>query len=323
MTEKAQLTRSEMVRMRRRQESQNRLTQSTVLATRPLPPVTSREGRNYVAPSRVMPVPSNTRHFQASLSMPWIEVRMPAISFPHSEVKWRLLAFFISVVLGLALYFAWEAPDFRVTAARVVGNQRLPANEINAVLDTAGQPIFTLLPSDLETRLRLNYPELASARVTLGLPNTVSVQVVERQPVILWQQNNGYTWIDANGIAFRPRGAAEGLIPVAALAAPQPGVGSTQDPLSPIPFISADLVKAIKMLAPSLPKDTAMIYDPQNGLGWSDSRGWRVFFGDESKDMALKLQVYQSLVDSLTSQGIYPAFISVRYANAPYYRIGQ
>ncbi len=50
-----------------------------------------------------------------------------------------------------------------------------------------------LKSSDLENRLRLNYPELSSAHVTVGLPNTLSVSVVEREPVLLWQQANGYT----------------------------------------------------------------------------------------------------------------------------------
>jgi len=66
-----------------------------------------------------------------------------------------------------------------------------------------------------------------------------------------------------------------------------------------------------------------IIYDPSNGLGWNDTRGWQVFFGTDAKDMALKVRVYQSLVDSLMARGLYPTFINVAYANAPYYRMSQ
>ncbi len=66
---------------------------------------------------------------------------------------------------------------------------------------------------------------------------------------------------------------------------------------------------------------TTVEYDPKYGLGWPDSRGWKVFFGTNVSDMPLKLQVYKSLVDSLAQKGIQPAFISVQYANAPYYRM--
>jgi hypothetical protein len=84
-----------------------------------------------------------------------------------------------------------------------------------------------------------------------------------------------------------------------------------------------DMVKSIQILAPSIPAGTTMVYDPRYGLGWLDARGWQVSFGIDARDMALKLQVYQSLVTSLTQQGIIPTFISVQYANAPYYRMSQ
>ena len=317
MSEKRELSRAERIRMRRRENSQKRQTQSTMRATRPLPMVTSRNA----APAKPMAKPR--RRFQAAISMPGIQVRMPSIAMPNFEVGWRWFSFFISLLLAAAIYLAWTLPTFRVVAANVTGNQRVSADEINGVLNSAGQLIFTLLPADLESRLRINYPELASVKVDITLPNTITVNVVERQPVILWQQNGGYTWIDANGVAFRPHGSqgADNLISVTALAAPAPGLPSTTDPLSPIPFLSADMLKAIQTLAANLPSGTAMIYDPHNGLGWADGRGWQVFFGSNAKDMVLKLKVYQSLITSLASRGITPTFISVQYVNAPYYRM--
>ncbi len=248
---------------------------------------------------------------------------MPAIRITSAGIKSRLFSTFLSLLLGTALYLAATLPEFHVSAAQVSGNQRISADEINGVLGTGGQSIFLLTGPELETRLRLNYPDLAAAHVSIGLPNTVAVSVVERQPVLLWQQGGGYTWIDADGVAFRPRGATGNLIPVKALAAPPANAASSTDPLSPVPYISPDLVKAIQTLAPDVPDGLAMEYDPKFGLGWSDSRGWKVFFGNTSKDMPLKQQVYKSLVDSLTQKGIQPAFISVQYANAPFYRMSQ
>ncbi len=315
-------TRSEIVRLRRREQTQKRLTQSTILATRPLPPVASRTAVTYLPPSQ-QAASHAKRHYQASLSMPGIEISMPAIHFSREDIKWRLFSGFLSLVLGAALYLAWDLPQFRVAAAQVYGNQRVGTDEINAVLAAAGQPIFTLMPGQLATRLRLNYPELVSAKVGVGLPNVVVVEVAERKPVIAWQQGGGFTWIDQNGVAFRPRGTADNLIAVTAMGSPPAGPPSGNDPLSPVPYISADIVKAIQTLAASLPQGTTMEYDPQYGLGWSDSRGWKAYFGSDALDMALKLQVYQSLVNSLTQKGIYPALIDVQYANAPYYRMSQ
>jgi len=322
MSGKRDLTRAELVRTRRREQPQKRPLQTSTLATRSLPPVVSRSGLTNVSQQKAA-TPNTKRRFQAAFSMAGFELHMPAVRLPNVEVKSRLLSLFLSLFLAAAIYLGLTLPEFRVATAQVSGNQRLSTAEINSVLSSSGQAIFTIIPGDLETRLRLNYPELTSAHVTLGLPNIMSVKIVERQPVILWQQNGGVTWIDQNGVAFRPRGSVVKLIQVNALAAPPPGLPVVNDPLSPLPYLSADMVKAIETLAPKVPAGTTMIYDPQNGLGWSDSRGWKVTFGDDPQGMALKLQVYQSLVASLAQQGVTPVFISVQYVNAPYYRMSQ
>ncbi len=322
MSSKGALSRAEMVRTRLRKQPKKRLVLTSANTSRTLPPIISRSEMTYVVQQKTTP-PSTKRRFQAAFSIPGFQMRLPAISLPRVEGKSRLLSFFLSTLLGAALFLAFTLPEFQVTRAQVHGNQRISADDINSVLSSTGQPIFAIMPSDLETRLRLNYPELVSAKVTLGLPNILIVNIVERQPVILWKQGGGYTWIDSSGVAFRPRGSADNLIPVAAVASPPVGLTSGNDPLSPLPYLSTDMVKAIQILAPSVPAGTTMVYDPRYGLGWLEPRGWQVSFGSNAKDMVLKLQVYQSLVTSLTQQGIIPTFISVQYANAPYYRMSQ
>lgn len=322
MRNERERSRAEIVRMRRREQAQKRITKSSAMATRPLPPITSRSGITYGGPARSSPA-NTTRKFQAALTMPGIEVRMPAIQITSAGIRSRLISLLLSILLGTCLYLAATMPELRAAPAQVSGNQRIGADEINAVLNTTGQPIFTLTSAELQMRLRLNYPELKSAQVSISLPNTIRVSIVERQPVLLWQQGSGYTWIDEDGVAFRPHGSPANLIPVATFAAPPAGATVQNDPLSPVPYIAPELVKAIQTLAPNAPSGSTLEYDPKYGLGWSDSRGWKVFFGTDEKDMALKMQVYKSLVDSLVQKGIQPTFISVQYANAPYYRINQ
>ena len=323
MREQRERSRAEAVRLRRREQSQKRVTKSSVMATRPLPPITSRDGVTYAGPQRAVPL-GVRRKYQASVSMPGIEVRMPAIEITGEGIRSRLLAVFLCLFFGAALYLAATLPEFHAAPAQITGNERISADEINAALGSTGQSIFALTSADLEARLRLNYPDLESVHVTVGLPNAITVAIVERKPVLLWQQGTGYTWIDANGVAFRPRGTAPGLVAVAALAAPPaPVAGTVTDPLSPVPFITPDLVAAIQAIAPNVPQGTVVEYDPKYGLGWTDPRGWKVFFGYDAKDMPLKLQVYDSLVNTLAQQGIQPAFISVQYANAPYYRMSR
>jgi hypothetical protein len=313
--------RSEAVRRRRKREGGQHRHDPAVLATRPVAPITSR--RPVLPPVSGRERPPVRRRREAAFSMPGLEVRLPAISFSGSSAKWRFISGGLTLLLGAALYLAFTAETFVAGAPRVSGNQRLSAEELSAALGIGHTQIFWLDPRELEQRLRLNLPDLVEAHVRLGLPNTIAVQVRERTPVIVWNQDGGYTWIDSNGIAFRPRGVAQGVITVQAQSAPETDATPPSDALTPRPYISADLVQAIVALAPHAPAGQAILYDAGYGLGWTDGRGWQAFFGQESRDMALRLRIYDSLVQLFNAQGIQPAFVSVQYPDAPYYRMNQ
>jgi len=338
MSEKETRTRADLVRQRRweqmrRQEEEPppappsrkprepRLPMKKKPAARELPPLTSRGVVNDFALQRRKK--AVRRRFDAILSLPRPALRPLALPRFHLRFGWRPLSFTLAVVCGVALYLLWSMPQFRVSAAQVTGNQRLTADEINAVLGLSGHPIFLLAPAQIESQALRNYPELASVTAIISLPNLVAVQVAERQPVILWQQDGGYTWIAADGVAFRPRGEAPGLVFVQALAAPPVPPAPEPDSLAPPAFISKETVNAILTLAPFVPLGTPILYDPLAGLGWNDGRGWQAVFGSGAGDMAVKARVYQALVDNLSGRGIRPVLVNVAHPNAPFYRLEQ
>jgi len=322
MSRKKELTHSELVRLRREKKNVRLMERAADEATRPVPPITRRATKQDSARSKRKPARASgaRRRFQIALPMQRKDVR--SISIPRPHAGGRLFSFFFALVLGITLYLAFNLPQLRVTQAQITGVQMLSLEEVNSVLNVAGRPIFLLKPEDLETRLRLNYPELISVQVTVALPNLVSVNIAERLPVIRWEQGGGYTWISEDGVAFRPRGEASGLIPVVALSGPNVEI-SGGDALTPAPFISAEMVQALKGLAGHVPPNTPILYDPSFGFGWNDPRGWRVSFGTSARDVELKIRVYESMVSSLTQRGIQPVLINVTYPTAPYYRISQ
>jgi hypothetical protein len=218
------------------------------------------------------------------------------------------------------LYWLWTSPQFAVSNAEVTGNVRLSTGDINSVLALNGRAIFTVNPRGLEQALRVSFPDLARVSVSVAFPNRVSVTVFERTPIIAWQQDNALAWIDAQGVAFPPRGQVEGLIPVIAGGAPPKAQVASSDPLSAPAFLSSGLLNALQILAPYVPDGSAILYDPTYGMGWKDNRGWVVYFGQNSGEMALKLRIYQALQDDLTKKGITPSLISVAYPDAPFYR---
>jgi hypothetical protein len=329
MSGKKDISRAELVRLRREQDSSKRVERARKDSTRSVP-VTSRTKRDSVPSKRKSAGPgtprtarSARRRFQNALLpvAPDAELRGISISRPH--LGKRLPSFLIVALLGAALYFAFNLPQLRVTEARVTGNQMLTPAEINSALDIAGQPAFLLIPVELEKRLRLSYPELVDARVDVTLPNVVSVQIVERRPVIRWEQGDGYTWVSEDGVAFRPHGESSALISVIASSAPPIEGIVSPDSLAPTPFISPELVKTVKGLAGHVPPGASILYHAVFGFGWNDPRGWRVYFGTSASDVELKMRVYESMVASLTQRGIQPALINVTYPTAPYYRMSE
>jgi cell division septal protein FtsQ len=318
MSEKQDLTRAEQVRLRREQESTKRMQRIVKEVTRPAPAVKTRARQNPA--SKRKPVQNARRRYQIVMPVARDEVR--SFSIPRPRFGTRLVSLTLVTILGTLLYLVYNLPYFRVVQAQITGNQILSSEELNAVVNVSGRPIFTLKPEDLETRLRLNYPELVFVDVTVSLPNLVSVKVVERHPVVRWEQAGGYTWISEDGIAFRPRGEIGELISVAAVSAPSAAAG-VSDPLNPVPFISPEWVLALKGLAGHVPPGMSILYDAKYGFGWNDPRGWKVYFGTSANDVELKMRVYESMVNSLTQRGIRPALINVTYPTAPYYRMSQ
>jgi cell division protein FtsQ len=345
MSKNKTLSRSEIIRKRRleklrKHQEQQATQQRQTRISRPkkkksrgksgrreLPPITARGVVNDFAIERRKK--TKKRRFNAAISLPRLRglpgPKIRALSLPriHIRIGWRLLSFFLVALLGTGLYLFWTLPEFRVGATQVTGNQRITADEINSVLELNEYPVFLLTPEDIKNRVLLNYPELASVDVTIALPNLVTVNVTERQPIILWQQDGGFTWVDETGTAFRPRGEAGDLILVQALDAPPVMSAPEDDPLTPVQFIPDETVKAITALAPYVPPDTPILYHPVTGLSWTDGRGWQVVFGTSGDDTEIKVRVYQVMVDWLAQRGIRPILINVAYPNAPFYRVEQ
>ena len=327
MSPKKDTSRAEQVRLRREADSKTRVERARKDATRSVP-VTSR--RSDAVPSKRRTAQtdngrraSTRRRFQNALLPVAPDAELRGISIARPNLGRRLPSFLVVILLASALYFAFNSPQLRVAEPQISGNQMLTPAEINAALDITGEPAFLLIPSELEKRLRLQFPELAAARVVVDLPNTVTVQVVERKPVIRWEQGDGYTWVAEDGIAFRPHGDMQGLVSVVALSAPPIEGIVSSDSLTPAPFLSPEMVRSIKGLAGHVPPGVTIIYDDSFGLGWSDPRGWQVYFGTSAIDVELKIRVYESMVESLAGRGIQPALINVTYPTAPYYRLSE
>ncbi len=296
------------------------------------------------------------RRFDVALNVPGAEMRLP--SLPIFRVNLKLLSLGLVIALLGALYYLWNAPFFQVKAAVVEGAAMLKASDVNAVLGVSGESIFSLHASELQKELQNAFPEFSTVSVDVSLPDKVIVRVTERTPVLTWRQGGADQLVDQAGYAFPMRlGASTLITPVVESAGAPPALGistqdiaalvadsssfeaeqtkveptvkkdgdpsvSTEKTASSQPLLQPEMVSAILAISKVIPANLALLYDPQHGLGWQDERGWKVYFGD-SKDIDMKLKVYDAIVSRLIDEEAQPTFISVEHVHNPYFRVEQ
>jgi hypothetical protein len=272
------------------------------------------------------------------------EMSLPAL--PHITLNWRVVSGALVLLLGFALYQLWTSPSYSVDAAQVSGLQRVTSNDVNTALGITGKPVFMLDAGKIHSDLLAAFPEFYAAEVQVQIPNTALITVTERTPVMVWLQEGKNYMVDKEGITFPLRHeGATGDLPVVEAAGSPPGVvlpdrpgPSLQDvtiskitgvplpdaslPTKATPLLTTEMVQSILLISQQAPAGAKLIYDPLHGLGWKDRRGWDVFLGDD-QDIAVKLNVYRSILDHLKGSENRPVVISVEYVHAPYYRLAE
>jgi cell division septal protein FtsQ len=256
------------------------------------------------------------RRFDVALPIPGAEISLPML--PALHLSWRILSGVMVMVLVSSLYLLWTMPTFRVPGPQVSGLQRITLADVETVIGLSDQPVFTVDPNSIQQDLQQAFPEMSAITVEVHLPAAVIVNVAERTPLIDWKDGDREVWVDGNGVAFPPRGEAGKLVVVEGQIDMPVITGTVR---TAAPFVDPKMVSAVLEMAKLAPKKATIIYDADHGLGWNDARGWQVFFGLDVNNMDTKLMVYQALVKKLKADGVEPAFVSVEYADAPYYRM--
>ncbi len=332
--------RSDKIRQRKNQRSQERVTRAASFAragAMTSPSVTVR-GRGMGRPILNKASTQPRRKYYVSLDAAGAEISMPAI--PMIRPGWRLISGILVVGMVMMIFLLNNAPLFQIRSARVTGLQRLSLPDVEAVLDLKGKSIVTVDPNGLRTELMKAFPELSAVSISVSFPASVSVAVRERQPVLAWKVKDSVTWIDSEGAMFSPRGEVSNLLMI--LSADQPPLANllleaaetapvpASEVLPAVPVTGLDLsqqrvdtqvITAAAILATQMPPESSMVYSALNGLGWTDPRGWQVYFGLNLDNITEKLVLYQAIVDQLTQKNIRPSVISVENVHAPFYRL--
>lgn len=322
-------SRASRLRLRKTGDTQTRASRAKkniFQSTSSRPAVVSRSSGGRLTASKISSLPRTREKMEVAVPFGLGEsasLRIPSIQLDLGN---RWISGLTAAICAAMLFLMWSMDPFVVGSAKLIGNERLSAGDINAVMGIMGKSIVLASPERMKYNLQAAFPELKDVKVSVGFPGSVTVRVIERKPIIAWQQDSKVSWIDSEGVAFPPRGAAEGLIPVLALGDPPP-LESAADyeniNLMVKPLLTAQTVQAMQSMLAYIPEGTTLIYEPDYGFGWNDSRGWKAYFGKTTGDIPMKVTMYQTIVDSLAQRGISPSMVSVEYPNAPFYRLGQ
>jgi hypothetical protein len=214
----------------------------------------------------------------------------------------------------MGLVLLTQAELFTVKDIQMNGLERYTTGEISQAINITGSSIFFVDPERIREDLRITYPGLSEIDVNIRWPARVEISVEERQPVLAWNWGGNVRWVDKNGVAFEPHDLNVNVVQVNSEVLP-PTVGDR--------FVDPRIVDTVSALAPYLPEGVELTFDPDQGLGWYDNRGWVVYFGFNDDDAAQKMVVYQALVDYLEGKRIVPEMISVEFLDSPYFRMKQ
>lgn len=340
----SQLSRADLVRQRQNERSQQRVTKpkkSSANAVRSTAPIHTRgvvSGFNYLPPVQQRA----RKQYYYTVGASGTEIRMPAL--PSIKLGWRLLSFLLLVATLAGIYFLINAPFLQVEALTVNGTNRVTTADIENELGLVGKSIVYANPKQAVESLTLAFPELYDIEFLVELPNQITINAAERQPVMAWQTDQKTYWVDQEGILIPPRGESADMLTVYAAMDPiikpkltdksetdQTGSADSDkadkndskiivalpqwgDQIDPV------TIQAAYQLQTKIPAGTNIIYDKTHGMGWRAEQGWDVFIGLTLNDIEYKLKAYDVLINKLNTEGITPTMVSIEYVHAPFYR---
>lgn len=241
---------------------------------------------------------------------------------PGDAFNWRWVSLGLALLLTAALGLLFLHRGFYVSRIEVGGVTYMPAEEVYTRTGIAGEHILRVDPAAVAGRVASS-PSLETAEVIVEWPARVVVIVREREPAIVWEQENKRYWVDGRGHLMAMRKDLPELVRVVnegdAIPFTCPGPACAEDGEV---MIDPAIVAGTQHLKTLRGNIEMLYYDPVHGLSYQDGRGWRGYFG-VGADMELRLAVYETLIEDLEARGVVPVYIDVSNPDAPFYRLAQ
>ena len=263
-----------------------------------------------ILPSKRRPRRSRSRlgyEYEAIAPKKKLSLR-PVVGFCQDQGG-KSLGLFLLVALGWLTYHFFATEAFYVYEARVIDNQLVPAEEIYQNSGLEGMSIFWINPTQVEATV-VSLPNIKEAGVRCGLPDRVTIEVVERQPQVIWQQGEKRYWIDEEGAVLPARGD----LPEATVI-----VDLDERPVQPGDRVDPQVIAGAQKLRSLLPELTTVQYASHTGISFRSEQDWPIYLG-QGEDIEQKVAIMKAMLQEIAAKGVQPQFIDLRFKGSPYYK---
>lgn len=189
-------------------------------------------------------------------------------------------------VLAVLGWLAIGTSLWGVRQVRVTGVESLSAEEVRQAAGIVPEtPLLRVHPGEVAERVRA-LPAVATVEVRRDWPDTVVIEVVEREPVAAVPVDDQYLLVDADGVVIRAVAAPPRELPVLVLPQAGPENPATQAALTVLAALTPELRAELESLTVT----------DVDWITLSLSSGWTVVWGDATESLD-KARVVTALLD--------------------------
>jgi cell division protein FtsQ len=229
------------------------------------------------------------------------------------RIRWRRIG------IGLGLMFAtagivalYLSPLLRVQSVEVVGATTVNPDFVAQIADLQGESMLRINLAEIESDIE-RIPMVLNATVQRKWPNSVHIEISERQPWGIWQSGAEQYVIDAEGVVLSGVAAPESA----------PLIVDTGPPRTLIAgdHVDADAVLFTHTIYSRVPEQlgltiTALQYSEKTGLTVHTGAAYSVVLGD-SQNAEYKLAVWKAIEDEIGREAMSGHVLDLRFGDRP------
>ncbi|HHB91393.1 MAG TPA: FtsQ-type POTRA domain-containing protein [Anaerolineae bacterium] len=271
--------------------------------------VRHRKSKRFQAPSISALLPGTLSQARSGKKRPRSNARKRKKPDVWSKIvaRWGF-SHYVALLLALmglvGLFLLFTDTRFTIETPTVLGNSYVDTAEVIRYADVERANIFLVHDDEIVRRLSL-LPQVKEARVRLGLPNRLVIEVSERQPSLNYVRTGETFWVDEEGHLF-PANEFRVDLPVLL---DDDGTASPDGK-----HIDAALSQAVLFLAATMPEIAEFYYRSDYGLYFISPEKWRVYLGD-AENMEGKLRKWEQIRRQLLQERRAVEIVDLRFDN--------